>query len=69
MEKDLVETVESRNYRRDLKFIRTPITFSDMPTNDPADSPLLGQHTAQILEEVCDYDQDYIEWLKDKQII
>ena len=69
IENDLVKTVESQNYKRDLKFIKTPITFSDMPTNDPADSPLLGQHTGEILQEVCNYDQDYIEWLKDKQIV
>jgi len=57
----IVKGVWSDNYEKELRFVKNPVSYEKMSTNDPEDSPLLGQHTEQVLKEVCKYTPEYIE--------
>ena len=54
--------------RGEFTFPGNPIKLSDSPTNvEP--SPLLGQHTEQVLSEVLGYDGDHIGRLKEAGVV
>ena len=59
----------SENYARSLPFIKYPLQFSDMPPTQPFESPTVGQHSEDILSQICGYSADKIGELKDKEII
>ncbi len=45
-----------------------PIKLSETPGNIRMTSPLLGQHTDEILKELLNYDDEKIEELKRENI-
>lgn len=54
--------------RGSFKTIGSPLVLSDSPVEVTA-SPLLGEHTADILSEVMGYDENQIEQLREEGVI
>jgi formyl-CoA transferase len=54
--------------RGSFKTIGSPLVLSDSPVEVTA-SPLLGEHTAEILSEVMGYDENQIEQLREEGVI
>ena len=54
--------------RGSFKTIGSPMALSDSPVDVTA-SPLLGEHTAEILSEVMGYDENQIEQLREEGVI
>jgi crotonobetainyl-CoA:carnitine CoA-transferase CaiB-like acyl-CoA transferase len=52
-----------------LRLVKSPVRFSDSPLTDPAAPPLLGQHTAIVLQELLGYDREAIQHLRDTKVI
>jgi crotonobetainyl-CoA:carnitine CoA-transferase CaiB-like acyl-CoA transferase len=51
------------------KLVGFPVNFSKTPAGPQAEAPELGQHTEEILLDLCGYDWDKITELRDKEII
>lgn len=52
-----------------IKMVGNPVSFSETPVEVNGYAPGFGQHTEEILLDVCGYDWDKIIELKDKEII
>ena len=67
LEREMIVTIDHPQ-RGEFTFPGNPIKLSDSPTNvEP--SPLLGQHTEQVLSEVLGYDGDHIGRLKEAGVV
>jgi crotonobetainyl-CoA:carnitine CoA-transferase CaiB-like acyl-CoA transferase len=53
----------------DLKVLRSPLNFSATPITDYTAPPLLGQHTAEVLEQELGLDGGEIERLRAEKIV
>ena len=54
--------------RGSFKTVGCPLKLSDSPVEIVA-SPLMGEHTAEVLAEVMGYDQEQVEKLRQEQVI
>jgi crotonobetainyl-CoA:carnitine CoA-transferase CaiB-like acyl-CoA transferase len=45
MEDQLLGSVQSTNYDKELRFVKNPIRYEKMRNVEPGDSPVLGEHT------------------------
>jgi crotonobetainyl-CoA:carnitine CoA-transferase CaiB-like acyl-CoA transferase len=52
-----------------IKMVGNPIHFSGTPVKVDGYAPCFGQHTEEVLMEVCGYDWDRIQQLKDEEVI
>lgn len=52
-----------------VKMVGSPATFSETPVEVAGYAPQFGQHTEEVLLEVCGYDWDRIQELRDQQVI
>ena len=67
MEREMIVTIDHPQ-RGEFTFPGNPIKLSDSPTRvEP--SPLLGQHTEQVLSEVLGYDGESIGRLKETGVV
>ena len=67
LEREMIVTIDHPQ-RGEFTFPGNPIKLSDSPTHvEP--SPLLGQHTEQVLSEVLGYDGDRIGRLKETGVV
>jgi crotonobetainyl-CoA:carnitine CoA-transferase CaiB-like acyl-CoA transferase len=51
------------------KYVGFPIKFSETPCNLRTAPPVLGQHTEEVLTEICGYSWDEVGDLKERQVI
>ena len=56
-------------HQKDLKLVASPLKLSLTPVRQDHVPPQLGQHTAQLLQEVLGYDSVHIEQLQNKGVI
>jgi crotonobetainyl-CoA:carnitine CoA-transferase CaiB-like acyl-CoA transferase len=52
-----------------IKMVGNPVNFSETPVKVEGYAPQFGQHTEEILLDVCGYNWDTIQELRDKEII
>ena len=52
-----------------IKMVGNPVNFSGTPVTVDGYSPCFGQNTEEILLDVCGYDWDRIQQLKDEEVI
>lgn len=52
-----------------VKMVGNPVSFSETPVKVEGVAPQFGQHTEQVLLDVCGFDWDQIEELRDRQVI
>lgn len=52
-----------------MKFVGFPVEYSKTPVKFRMAAPEVGQHTEEILLEVCGYDWDDINKLRDEGVI
>jgi len=52
-----------------IKMVGNPISFSETPVKVDGYAPCFGQNTEEILLDICGYDWDKIQQLKDEEII
>lgn len=52
-----------------LRMVGAPASFSETPVHVDGYAPQFGQHTEEVLLEVCGYDWDTIQELKDQQVV
>lgn len=52
-----------------VKMVGSPATFSETPVEVTGYAPQFGQHTEEVLLDVCGYDWDRIQELRDQQVI
>jgi crotonobetainyl-CoA:carnitine CoA-transferase CaiB-like acyl-CoA transferase len=57
------------SHQQDLKLVASPLKLSLTPVRQDHVPPQLGQHTAQLLQEVLGYDATHIEQLLSKGVI
>ena len=63
----LVQTVEHPN--GPLRQLASVYRFSDTPVQDNHTSPLLGQHTAEVLERLCGVNESRLAALREKGVV
>lgn len=52
-----------------IKLIGPAVKYSETQTVIRDPPPLLGQHTEQVLRDICKFDQDEINYLINKGIV
>jgi crotonobetainyl-CoA:carnitine CoA-transferase CaiB-like acyl-CoA transferase len=52
-----------------IKVVGNPVSFSETPVKVDGCAPQFGQHTEEVLLDVCGYSWEEIEKLKDEQVI
>jgi crotonobetainyl-CoA:carnitine CoA-transferase CaiB-like acyl-CoA transferase len=52
-----------------IKMVGNPVSFSATPVTVDGFAPCFGQNTEEVLLEVCGYDWDKIQQLKDEEVI
>jgi crotonobetainyl-CoA:carnitine CoA-transferase CaiB-like acyl-CoA transferase len=52
-----------------IKMVGNPVRFSGTPVAVDGFAPCFGQHTEEVLIEICGYDWDKIQELKDEEVI
>ena len=52
-----------------IKMVGNPVSFSQTPVKVDGYSPCFGQNTEEVLLDVCGYDWDRIQELKDEEVI
>lgn len=52
-----------------IKMVNTPFKFSESTPGIRSAPPTLGQHTDEVLEEMCGMSRSEIEELKSKKIV
>ncbi len=52
-----------------IKMVGNPVSFSETPVTVDGYSPCFGQNTEEVLLDVCGYDWDKIQQLKDEEVI
>jgi len=52
-----------------IKMVGNPVSFSETPVKVDGYAPCFGQNTEEVLLEVCGYDWDKIQELKDAEVI
>ncbi len=52
-----------------IKMVGNPVNFSGTPVKVDGYAPCFGQNTEEVLMEVCGYDWDAIQQLKDEEVI
>ena len=67
-ELEMVKELKTEDYQ-DLKYIRNPITFSEMQLDDLKSPPSFGKHTKEVLRTILGYDDNHIDYLYKQKII
>ena len=52
-----------------VKMVGNPVSFSGSPVTIDGIAPQFGQHTEEILLDVCGFDWDQIQQLRDEEVI
>jgi CoA:oxalate CoA-transferase len=52
-----------------IKMVGNPVSFSETPVTVDGFAPCFGQNTEEVLLDVCGYDWDKIQQLKDEEVI
>jgi CoA:oxalate CoA-transferase len=52
-----------------IKMVGNPVSFTETPVTVDGSAPCFGQHTEEVLMDVCGYDWDKIQQLKDEEVI
>jgi len=52
-----------------IKMVGNPVRFSATPVTVDGFAPCFGQNTEEVLLDVCGYDWDKIQQLKDEEVI
>ncbi len=52
-----------------IKMVGNPVNFSETPVTVDGYSPCFGQNTEEVLLDICGYDWDRIQQLKDEEVI
>jgi CoA:oxalate CoA-transferase len=52
-----------------VKMVGFPVKFSQTPCQIQSPAPQWGEHTEKVLVDICGYSWDYIEKLKEEEII
>lgn len=52
-----------------VKMVGNPVSFSETPVKVDGFAPCFGQNTEEVLMDVCGYDWDRIQQLKDEEVI
>ncbi len=52
-----------------VKVVGNPVNFSDTKVKVDGYAPQFGQHTEEVLLEVCGYSWEQIEQLRDEKVI
>jgi crotonobetainyl-CoA:carnitine CoA-transferase CaiB-like acyl-CoA transferase len=52
-----------------IKMVGNPVSFSGTPVKVDGYSPCFGQNTEEVLLDICGYDWDKIQQLKDEEVI
>jgi len=52
-----------------IKMVGNPVNFSATPVKVDGHAPAFGQNTEEVLMEICGYDWDKIQQLKDEEVI
>ena len=52
-----------------VKLVASPMKLSQTPVNYASAPPLLGQHTASVLQRLLNYDDKHMQLLKEKRVI
>lgn len=66
--REMIQEVEHPTVGK-IKLIGPAVKYSETPTAIRTPPPLLGQHTREVLKDVCEFDQDEIEDLIKKGIV
>ncbi|MDP6782962.1 MAG: CoA transferase, partial [Dehalococcoidia bacterium] len=53
----------------DIKMINVPVTYSKTPGGIQTAAPECGQHTEEVLTEICGYSWDEVAGLRESQVI
>ena len=52
-----------------IKMVGNPVSFTETPVTVDGSAPCFGQNTEEVLLDVCGYDWDKIQQLKDEEVI
>jgi crotonobetainyl-CoA:carnitine CoA-transferase CaiB-like acyl-CoA transferase len=52
-----------------IKMVGNPVSFSETPVSVDGFAPCFGQNTEEVLLDICGYDWDKIQQLKDEEVI
>ncbi len=52
-----------------VKVVGNPVSFSETPVKVDGHAPQFGQHTEEVLLDVCGYTWEQIEELKNEEVI
>jgi crotonobetainyl-CoA:carnitine CoA-transferase CaiB-like acyl-CoA transferase len=52
-----------------IKMVGSPVSFTETPVTVDGYAPQFGQNTEEVLLDVCGYDWDKIQQLKDEEVI
>lgn len=64
----LVKTLEHAT-GGEIKVVGPPVTYSESSNTARTAPPLLGQHTDEVLKDILEYDDDKINYLRERKII
>ena len=62
-------TTWAHPFKDDLKLVASPLKLSATPVRSELPPPLLGQHTAEVLQSVLNYPADKLSYLKQKKVV
>jgi crotonobetainyl-CoA:carnitine CoA-transferase CaiB-like acyl-CoA transferase len=62
-------TTWAHPFKDDLKLVASPMKLSATPVRNDLPPPLLGQHTAEVLQGVLNYPADKLSDLKQKKVV
>ena len=62
-------TTWAHPFKDDLKLVASPMKLSVTPVRNDLPPPLLGQHTAEVLQGVLNYPADKLSDLKQKKVV
>jgi succinate--hydroxymethylglutarate CoA-transferase len=68
LHREMIQEVEHPTLGK-IKLIGPAVKYSETPTAVRTPPPLLGQHTKEVLRDVCEFDQDEIHNLIEKRIV
>jgi len=69
IDRDRVSSIPAASGDGHVPNISPPFLFGSTPVADPVAAPMVGQHTAQILAEVLQYDPDQITRLANHDVV
>jgi succinate--hydroxymethylglutarate CoA-transferase len=68
LHREMIQEVEHPTLGK-IKLIGPAVKYSETPTAVRTPPPLLGQHTKEVLRDVCEFDPDEIHNLIEKRIV